>query len=212
MAITPRTELRRQKKLEKQQKSLDKAAKLAERLGSYVKEPRSAAEVPKLIRSKDDRTPRSGVQVDDSIKKPRLTTDPTEAFAHLHVTWCSTNSDTEGEWTWGESRNWSEKEWDTDIVAGLDEIKRNTWHDVIFNHKVKVGRKKKKKLVAKHHSQEVSTLCAEAQERWKQQDLTEYDTAFRFRFGGTKRAWGIRLGGHFYLIWWERLHKIYPVN
>jgi uncharacterized phage-associated protein len=68
---------------------------------------------------------------------------------------------------------------------------------------------KLQKLV--YYCQELITLVKEAQNRWIEIGLEEYDTAFRFRFANTVRAWGVRLEGHFYLVWWERHHKIYPV-
>ena len=124
------------------------------------------------------------------------------------MTWCATQSDVHGAWSWGEARAWSEKEWAIDIQPRMAEMARLTWQNILNDQKVPA---KGDKLVPKHHHQDVGSLVAEAQERWRQHNLDEYDTAFRFRFGGTLRAWGVRLRGHFYLVWWDRYHQIYPV-
>ena len=116
-------------------------------------------------------------------------------------------SDVEGVWSWGEPRAWTEDEWETQILRNFAELERLTWSEILFQQKTVA---KGNKSVSKHHFQEIWTLVEEAQERWLEIGLEEYDTAFRFRFANTIRAWGIKLQGHFYLVWWERYHRIYP--
>jgi hypothetical protein len=125
-----------------------------------------------------------------------------------NLTWCTTMSDLEGEWSWKEQRHWTEEEWTTQIFKNFSSLEKSTWSEILYTHKTPA---KGGKSVPKHHAQELTTLVKEAQTRWIEIGLEEYDTAFRFRFTGTIRAWGIKLQGHFYLIWWERYHKIYPV-
>jgi len=125
-----------------------------------------------------------------------------------NLTWCTTRSDLEGEWSWKEQRRWTEEEWNTQILFNFSLLEKSTWSEILFEHKTPA---KGDKSVPKHHSQELNTLVKEAQTRWIEIGLEEYDTAFRFRFTGTSRAWGIKLQGHFYLIWWERYHNIYLV-
>lgn len=136
---------------------------------------------------------------------------PTQAelTPDCNLTWCVTHADVEGEWSWNEGRAWTDEEWTGDISPAFKTLERSTWHELQHVHKVpaKGGRR-----VARNHFQEISSLVDEAQHRWMTRGLEEYDTAFRFRFGGTVRAWGIKLSGHFYLVWWERRHKIYPVG
>lgn len=126
-----------------------------------------------------------------------------------NLTWCATHADTDGSWSWNEAREWSPAEWTNNICPAFNGLERSTWHELLYVHKVPArgGRH-----VAKNHFQEISTLVDEAQQRWLMHGLEEHDTAFRFRFGGTVRAWGIKLSGHFYLVWWERHHQIYPVG
>lgn len=126
-----------------------------------------------------------------------------------NLTWCTTHSDVEGEWSWNERRAWTDEEWNSTISPLFKSLEQSTWHELQFEHKVPA---KGGKHVPRNHFQEISSLVEEAQERWLTIGLEEYDTAFRFRFGGTVRAWGIKLSGHFYLVWWERHHKLYPVG
>ncbi len=63
-----------------------------------------------------------------------------------------------------------------------------------------------------HHEQLVGTLVDEAQSRWLELGLEEFDTAFRFRLGNTKRFWGFIVEGHFFGVWWERCHRLYPTK
>lgn len=63
-----------------------------------------------------------------------------------------------------------------------------------------------------HHEQGVGSLLDEAQNRWLELGLEEFDTAFRFRLGGKRRFWGFRVQGHFFGVWWDREHSLYPVD
>jgi len=133
-----------------------------------------------------------------------------EAFSNdCNLTWCTTISDKEGEWSWQEPRCWTEQEWEIQILPNFSELERLNWSEILYLQKTNA---KGDRSVPKHHFQELATLQKEAQDRWLERGLDEYDIAFRFRFTGTIRAWGIKLQGHFYLVWRERHHKIYPVS
>ncbi|MNN86263.1 hypothetical protein D3C81_2036640 [compost metagenome] len=60
-----------------------------------------------------------------------------------------------------------------------------------------------------HHDHQIVDLCDDAQLRWLELGYEQFDVIFRFRLGNTKRAWGLVVQAHFYLIWWERYHKIF---
>ncbi|MFN7716465.1 MAG: hypothetical protein ACK5QS_13435 [Pseudanabaenaceae cyanobacterium] len=124
-----------------------------------------------------------------------------------NLTWCTTVSDLQGKWSWQEPRCWTEEEWETQIHYHFSLLEKLTWSEILEQ---KTPAKHGKSLRKNHH-QELSSLVQEAQGRWIEIGLEEYDTAFRFRVASTIRAWGIKLQGHFYLVWWERYHKIYPV-
>ncbi|MEM9449967.1 MAG: hypothetical protein AAGA75_15690 [Cyanobacteria bacterium P01_E01_bin.6] len=126
-----------------------------------------------------------------------------------HLTWCTTISDLDGEWSWREKRVWTDEEWSEQILPKFNLLEGSTWNEILNVHKTNA---KGGKSVPSHHDQELMTLDREAQNRWIEIGLEEFDTAFRFRFSNTVRAWGIRLQGHFYLVWWERFHKIYRVG
>ena len=150
------------------------------------------------------------VKVQEQPSRTKSVYIPSEEVFSIacNLTWCTTRSDLEGEWSWQEQRRWTEEEWQTQILQNFSFLEKLTWSEILFEQKTPA---KGDKSVPKHHPQELSTLVKEAQNRWIEIGLEEYDTAFRFRFTGTIRAWGIKLQGHFYLIWWERYHKIYPV-
>jgi len=197
-------EKRQQRQQAKKEKEDRKKIKIDQTLGQYVKEPR-IAETPSLeLRPKLSPT----VNI-SSNKEPHIAQNPeTEIFSY-RMTWCNSHSDIVGSWSWNEPRGWTEKEWEDVISPNLNNMSNLTWQNIICEHKVPA---RGGKHVPKHHHQEVSTLTKEAQDRWRELDLEQFDTAFRFRFDGTTRAWGIQLRQHFFLIWWERYHKIYPVS
>lgn len=148
------------------------------------------------------------VFVPEIVKEVR-TPNQDQHSLECNLTWCISHADVEDYWSWKEPRAWSAEEWTRDVEAAFTPLERSTWHEIQHMHKVPA---RGDRLVAKNHFQEISSLVEEAQQRWLDRGLEQYDTAFRFRFGGTVRAWGIKLAGHFYLVWWERYHKIYPVG
>lgn len=120
------------------------------------------------------------------------------------ISWCCTNADLKDSWSWGELRAWDPKEWDEIIHPPFKEFEKLTWQEV-DSHSSDSGHKK-------HHSHDVADLCQEAQERWKALDFEQFDTIFRFRIGNVERVWGFILQAHFYIVWWDRRHNIYPTE
>lgn len=132
-------------------------------------------------------------------KAPRRGADPNSIFQQ-QMTWCHSRSDCEGQWNWGEPRSWATDEWDDEIEAPLNSLSASTWAEI--STMISNGH-------FKHHSQSIESICKEAQDRWLVV-ASDIEDAFRFRLNGAKkRAWGYRLGAHFFLIWYERQHKIY---
>ena len=138
---------------------------------------------------------------------PKLADKP--ATYSSRMTWCISVSDTEGDWSWKESRAWTEEEWTTELSRELEPLKQMTWSEIA---RLETGEGKKRKRRKRHHPQDVATITPEAKARWATLELEQFDTAYRFRLGGTKRAWGFQYGSHFYLVWYERHHKIYPTS
>lgn len=128
----------------------------------------------------------------------------TGSFHDQQVQWEHSVADKLDKWSWGEDRKWSDAEWDDTIKPGFQEFCRYTWKDITAQGAS--GHKR-------HHDHEVSDLTKEAQERWSFLKLESHDTVFRFRLGGQRtRAWGYVLEAKFFLVWYERNHKIYVTN
>jgi hypothetical protein len=122
----------------------------------------------------------------------------------MHVTWCITKADREGNWSWGEPRNWAQEEWDDTISPAMVQFANMTWAQVDgcgsgTGHKM-------------HHGHELDEIIPEAYERWREIGLEEFETVFRFRLGGTRRVWGHVVQAHFFFVWWDRNHSLYPVG
>ncbi|NWK42867.1 hypothetical protein [Ralstonia pickettii] len=192
---------RRLLKEEKAERLAAANARLQSKIAPFVKQPKLAPIEPLLRKPKTATEPKAE-------KKARVSGDPHSALLDLRMTWCTNESDRAEKWSWDEPRNWSDQEFANEIQPAFAEMARLNWGAILNDQKVPA---KGNKHVPRHHYQGVNTLCQEAQDRWAHLDLEQYDQAFRFRFGNKKRAWGIRLHAHFYLIWWERNHLIYPL-
>ena len=142
--------------------------------------------------------------VQDELSQPK------EAVGNFHsqvVTWCATKKDCDGKWSWHEDRAWSDEEWSNTIQPKFLDFAKKTWGEIV---RMAYGKGAKRKKM--HHGHDISDLVEEAQHRWKEVGLEEFDAVFRFRLGATKRAWGYIAQSHFFLVWWERSHQIYPVS
>lgn len=121
------------------------------------------------------------------------------------VSWCIEKADRTDDWSWGEAREWSQEEWLSIIHPTFKQFEQLTWQEV-DQFSSDTGHKM-------HHGHEVGDLIAEAQDRWRELNLEEYDSVFRFRLGGQKRrAWGFIVQAHFHFVWWDREHSIYPTE
>ena len=141
-------------------------------------------------------------------KNPRIPI-PTDNYKILNLTWCITKADREGEWSWGELREWSSEEFKKEIESHLNNLIGSSWNQIetdTYN-----GAKQHRKLLNKY--QPIDSLCEEAQIRWNNDlELSEFEEIFRFRRGTKKRIWGVRVYDHFFTIWYERRHLICPLN
>lgn len=197
---------KREKRLLKQQQKIDEQQQKNVRIlnsltiektpivEKNVEENRTPNLAPHLLR-----------QLEEEKKKIPSTTLNLSRFSQK-VTWCKTNADTKGSWSWGETREWDDNEWKVDIEPKLTDFSQLTWKE-IDSHSSESGHKM-------HHGHELGDLHDEAQERWLLElELDEFsDEIFRFRLGATQRAWGYIVQAHFFLIWFERKHIIYKVE
>lgn len=191
----------------KKNKAARKARKHARRKADQERELQTLqAKSPKAKKAPTTANrPRIGpnVSVANNNQRPRYREN--QSCYHLQMSWCISQADREGEWTWFEPRDWTENEWSSTIKPGFEAMENLTWAEI---DKQSSGSEHKM-----HHSQEISTLIREARDRWKNLGLEEFETLFRFRIGGQKRrAWGYRAQGHFFFVWWDREHSLYPTQ
>lgn len=139
---------------------------------------------------------------DQAEKAPKAVKDGSRFGSR--VTWCTTRADIKDSWSWGESRAWLQDEWDNVIHPPFKNFENLTWQE-IDRLSSDTGHKM-------HHGHEVGELIPEAGQRWKELDLYQYESAFRFRLGNTERVWGFIVQAHFHIVWWDRKHSIYPTE
>lgn len=189
---------RAHRKLKREQRRKQKSVKLA---SSFVEE--NISSTPKIQCLPDiEKQPLTDAQFGSlHVPKQPKTKHNGSRFGYK-MTWCARIADLEGQWSWGEVRAWSQNEWSADISNGLNNLESLDWSE-IQNMNSDTGH-------LMHHDHDVSTLCDESVARWFELEYDQFDTVFRFRLGNLKRAWGIEVQGHFYLIWYERNHQIYP--
>lgn len=60
-----------------------------------------------------------------------------------------------------------------------------------------------------NHFESISCLIPEAQKRWKELNLEEYDSVFSLRLSGRQRLYGILTDGTFKIVWFDPIHGIY---
>jgi len=166
-----RREARKQKKQEDSQR-------LAERLG--LTDGLKEVVIPDLPEC--PKVPLTPEAREEALKKvPILNTNP--STFQTKMTWCVSVSDLEGHWSWSEARLWSEEEWSAEIFRELGSLSSLTWAEIAGQH-TGTGKKRRKR----HHQQAVNTIVEEAKDRWRYLDLEQFDVAYRFRLGGTKRV------------------------
>jgi len=138
-------------------------------------------------------------------KKPR-SKSPSNYKKH-YFSWCITHSDTGCSWPWNEPRQWSQDEYTQIIKPHMDSHNNDPWQDV--ETKTYNGSHGFRSLLNKY--QPLDSLCGDAQLRWLELELiSQFEELFRFRLGTNRRVWGVRIQHHFYMVWYERDHKICP--
>ncbi|EOC0419294.1 hypothetical protein ACI0Z1_004175 [Cronobacter malonaticus] len=146
-----------------------------------------------------------------SLEVPKQPITKVSGSRHgLLMTWCARHADCDGHWSWRagdallEPRKWTTEEWEDPITLNMNNLEGLDWAEI-------------QRMVSEsghlmHHGHEITDLCDDAVRRWLELGYEQFESIFRFRLGATKRAWGIELNGHFYLIWYERKHQIYPTS
>lgn len=152
-------------------------------------------------------------------KKPRITQipplkkDPRIIHGASHKEeffyWTVEEADREGEWSWGESRDWTDEEYTETLQPCFDEYSKNTWQEVEqFTYN---GAGNRRLPLNKYQS--IDSIIPEAQERWLQNETyAQFEQLFRCRLGSLPRVWGIRVQQIYYIVWYDRHHNVCPVN
>lgn len=106
--------------------------------------------------------------------------------------------------------DWSWVNYDSEIhevIEFLKNMSNLTWNEIMNQRTGNDGRRQK------HHFQEFHTIIPEANKIIKKFKYDEvFENLFRFRLGGVHRLWGFLKNGVFYVLWWDRDHKIYPID
>lgn len=164
------------------------------------KEARIERENLKRLRDEEKSARLRGRQAEEKVVRTGV--DPASAF-HMTMTWSRAHSDCEGEWSWGQSRQWSDADWRETIEPKLRVFSTLTWKE-IDTHSSDTGHKM-------HHNMDTESICDEAQYRMVEIDRYE-DVIFRFRLGNKRRLWGHRVVANFEILWYDPEHKIYPTE
>jgi hypothetical protein len=149
-------------------------------------------------------TPRIQTHIDGE-KTPRAIEDPGSIMQKL-MEWSQENSDVEGIWSWGDNRQWSMQDWNNTIFPSLLQFERLTWAEIYAQRTG--GRHRHKK----NHDMDLNIIAAEAFDRWFELGLDDHETLFRFKLGNDPRLWGFKIHNKFFIVWWDKKHKIYPVE
>ena len=133
-------------------------------------------------------------------KAPRQAEQP-EAFFQMYPTWSFKLLDVNHEkWSFTSANDLYR-----DIIFKLRDYEGQRWNEIIQSSG---GRS----YGTNNHFENVGSLIKEAQKRWSELHLEEYDQVFSLRLTGIERLYGILENGTFKIIWYDKNHEIYPVS
>lgn len=133
-------------------------------------------------------------------KQPRVTEDP-QSFMGMHPTWSFKSLDN-GYTKWGFSHS---DDLFNDVICKLKDNEGMTWREIFS---ASGGRAHG----TNSHYENVADLIPEAQKRWSDLKLEEYDRVFSLRLTNLHRLYGILEGGVFRIVWFDQKHEIYPTK
>ena len=91
------------------------------------------------------------------------------------------------------------------IISKLKAFEGMTWGEIM---QISGGRNRG----TNSHFENISDLIPEAQKRWKELKLDEYDRIFSLRLAGTQRLYCILENGILKIVWHDPIHEIYSIN
>lgn len=65
-------------------------------------------------------------------------------------------------------------------------------------------------LGRRDHAIEINKLSSEAKKRLIELNLDDFDEVLSLHIDGKKRLFGLRYNNTFYVLWWDREHKVCP--
>lgn len=133
-------------------------------------------------------------------KQPRITEDP-QSFYGNHPVWSFKLLD-------NNYTKWGFVHADdlyTSVICKLKDFEGMTWNEILKASGAKAHGNNS-------HYENVAELIPEAQKRWKELKLEEYDQAFSLRLTNLHRLYGILQDGVFRVVWFDQKHEIYPVK
>lgn len=135
-----------------------------------------------------------------SSKQPKTIEDP-QSFWGMHPVWSFKSLDNNYS-KWGFIHTVSLF---TDVIRKLKDNEGMTWGEIF---RASGG----KSQGTNSHYENVSDLIPEAQKRWAELRLEEYDRVFSLRLTSLHRLYGILEDGVFRIVWFDQEHEIYPVK
>lgn len=130
-------------------------------------------------------------------KSPKAVEDP-QSFYALHPTWSFKRLDNHyGKWGFIHTDDLYNA-----VIAKLKDYEGMTWAGILS---AAGGRSHGNN----NHYENVSDLIPEAQRRWRDLQLEEFDRVFSLRLTGEYRLYGILQGGIFQVVWFDQKHEIY---
>lgn len=134
------------------------------------------------------------------LKKPKQVEEP-RSFLGMYPTWSFRLLDNDYD-KWGFVHA---EDLYTEVISKLKEHEGHTWGDII---RAAGGRSHG----TNSHYEDVSKLIPEAQKRWLELHLEEYDRVFSLRLTGKHRLYGILEDGIFCIVWYDQEHEIYAMD
>lgn len=142
----------------------------------------------------------------DKRKKKEAPNDASQPIAIDNLLFKFSGADVDheyvGDWDW----NLSPKE-THDVLDLLSNCAVKTWGQIKseLTHSKRGSR-------ALNHVQPVDTLSEAAQKRLGEIGRGDQESVFRLRHGNMVRIWGVIDVGVFRILWFDRDHKVYPID
>lgn len=126
-----------------------------------------------------------------------------ESIYQMTMAWTHDHADREGQWSWGQAREWGYDAWSKVIYPKLQDFEKLLWREI---ESLTTGTGHRM-----HHAMDVDTICKESQDRLVE-ILKDEDEIYRFRLGNRRRLWGFRIVNVFEILWYDPEHRIYPTD